>query len=349
MPRRLRSGLVEKNSLARISIMTRIRCILALLVGVTLTADASAQFLPIFNLPTVVQPGIDFRIGGRRLWIDGFILTGDPYTAIVPVVPTPFGLRQVGPAFVPYSYAYRAYGSVDQRITVRIINPPTVSRRVGLKPTYDLSGIDLDVEPASKIWGPKPNALAKEGKGKQGEKEEKKVEIAAANPAKAPAVVPPPKVEKVPEGRRLHDLGVAAFGKGEYGLALLRFRQAVDVEPPEPRALFLRGQACIAVGKYRDAAEIIQRGLQILPDWPISGFRPRVELYPNQDDLWTAHRKRLEDAQRLEPKNADDLFLLGYLAWFDGQRAAAVDYFQQARALAAEPRWSDAFLKVAKK
>jgi hypothetical protein len=326
--------------------MTRIRCTLALLVAAALTADASAQF--VVNLPIVVQNGIDFQYNGRHLRIGGFLSAGDPYTAIVPVVPTPFGLRQVGPAFLPYPYAYRPYGSIDQRITVQIINPPTFSPRVGLKPTYDLSGIDLDVEPASKIWGPKPDALAKAGKAKPAEKDEKKVEVAAI-PAKVPGVVPPPKMAKLPEGRRLHDLGVVAFAKSEFGLAMLRFRQAVDVEPPEPRALFLRGQACIAVGKYRDAAEAIQRGMQIMPDWPTSGFRPRLELYANQPDAWIEHRKQLEDAQRLDPKNADYLFLLGYLSWFDGRRAAAIDYFQQSRALAVEPRWSDAFLKVAKK
>ncbi len=347
--------------------MTRMRWILANLLGLTLTAEASAQFFPVIAVPIFQQSGIDFHIGGRHLRINGFIPTGSPYTAIVPVTPTPFGFRQVGPAFIPYPYAYPVYGSIDRRLTVQIITPPALSPRLGLKPTYDLSGIDLDIEPASKIWGEKP-AVAKGGKGapaKKGEfvkaapKDQKNVEIAKApapedkkvqvpaNKEKAPAV-PPPKVEPVPDGQRLHDLGVAAFRNGEYGLAMLRFRQAADAEIPAPRALFLRGQACIAVGKYREAAEIIQQGLQLQPNWPASGFNPRLELYDKQEEEWTAQRKRLEQTQSKNPKNADYLFLLGYVGWFDGQRDAAVDYFQQARALAAEPRWADLFLKAAK-
>ena len=349
--------------------MTRIRWISAMLAGLTLTAEASAQFFPpVIGVPIIQQSGIDFHIGGGHLRINGFIPLGNPYTAVVPVTPTPLGFRQVGPAFIPYPYAYPVYGSIDRRLTVQIITPPALSPRLGLKPTYDLSGIDLDIEPASKIWGEKP-ALAKGGKGppaKKGEfvkaapKEVKKVEIAKAAPpenkkvqeapnqAKAPAV-PPPKVEPVPDGQRLNDQGVAAFRGGEYGLAMLRFRQAADAEKPAPRALFLRGQACIAVGKYREAAEVIQQGLQLQPNWPASGFNPRVELYDKQEAEWNAQRNQLEQTQGKNPKNAEHLFLLGYVAWFDGQRDAAVDYFQQARALAAEPRWADLFLKLAKK
>jgi Tfp pilus assembly protein PilF len=349
--------------------MTRIRWILAMLASLTLTAEASAQFFPlVIGVPIIQQSGIDFHFGGGHLRINGFIPLGNPYTAVVPLTPTPFGFRQVGPAFIPYPYAYPVYGSIDRRLTLQIINPPALSSRLGLKPTYDLSGIDLDVEPASKIWGEKP-AVAKGGKGapaKKGEfvkaapKDQKNVEIAKAaapedkkvqvpaNEAKAPAVRPPPKVEPVPDGQRLNDQGVAAFRNGEYGLAMLRFGQAVDAEKPPPRALFLRGQACIAVGKYREAAEIIQQGLQLQPNWPASGFNPRLELYDKQEDEWTAQRKRLEQTQSKNPKNADYLFLLGYVAWFDGQRDAAIDYFQQGRALAAEPRWADLFLKAAK-
>ena len=58
--------------------------------------------------------------------------------------------------------------------------------------------------------------------------------------------------------------------------------------------------------------------------------------------------RTIEQTQAKNPKNADYLFLLGYVAWFEGERDRAVDYFQQSRALAAEPRWADVFLKAAK-
>ena len=158
----------------------------------------------------------------------------------------------------------------------------------------------------------------------------------------------PPKIELPPDGQELNDLGIAAFRNGDFGLAMLRFRQAANDDKPAPRALFLRAQANIAVGKYRDAVEIIQEGLQAQPNWPISGFNPRAELYDNQMNEWKEHRQRLEQTLLKNPKNADYLFLLGYLYWFDGERGVAVDYFQQSRVLGTEPRWADAFLKAAK-
>jgi Tetratricopeptide repeat len=328
--------------------MTWNRWTLAILLAAVLSADASAQ---IIGVPVLVPSGgVEFQAGGKHLKIDGFIPIGNPYLGVLPLSPSPFGWRQAGPVLIPYGPS--PYGVVDQRVTVQIINPPGLVRRAGYKPVYDVSGIDLDVESSAKIWGPKPDA-------KKGELvkapmvEPKKLEIVKAEslPEKKPAVKEPEvvKLPKVPEGRRLNDLGVDAFRNGEYGLALVRFRQAVDVEPPEPRALFLRGQAYLAVGKYRDAVEIIRRGLQIMPDWPLSGFQPRNELYADDANLWKQHRRRLEETHRLNPNDADYLFLLGYLYWFDGERGVAADYFQQSRAQAADPRWSDAFLKAAKK
>ncbi len=336
--------------------MTRMRSLWAMLLGFTLTSSASAQFFPIIGVPTLGTPGITFQVGGKNLQIGGFIPTGPAYPAIVPVAATPFGFRQVGPALVPYGTWYPGYGAVDQRVTVQIITPAGIvvqNRRVTKRPSYDVSGIDLDVESPDKIWGGKQNAKAPEPPKKMemakvAPPEEKKLPVIAI-PAKPPAPVPPPILDLPPDGKRLVDLGIFAFRKGEYGSALLRFRQASEEKPPAPRTAFLQAQAYVAVGKYREAVRLIQMGLQREPTWPTSGFAPKADLYNNDAEVWTAHREQLEQALRKDPKNADYLFLLGYIAWFDGQRDAAVDYFQRASHLAAEPRWSEAFLKAAKK
>jgi hypothetical protein len=91
---------------------------------------------------------------------------------------------------------------------------------------------------------------------------------------------------------------------------------------------------------------LLQKELARQPDWPMSGFRPRAELYGDAE-AWNAQRERLLIAQKLQPKDADFPFLLGYLSWFDGERDVALDHFQQSRALMADPRWSDLFLKGA--
>jgi hypothetical protein len=336
--------------------MSWTRCILAGVAVLTLISQSSAQF--VFGLPTVGQSGIGFRMGGRHLRVEGFLPTGDPYPAILPVTPTPFGLKPVGPAYVPFvfgnPYAYPplapgfpfpGYGAISQRVTIQIINPPiaAASRRSLNRDAPDLSGIDLDIESPEKIWGKRPE-VAKAPAAPQ-----KKVEIAAA-PAKPPPPPPPPrKVEPVPDGQRLIELGIAAFRAGEYGLALLRFRQAAEADPPGPRAAFLQAQASIAMSQYRDAAKAIRKGLETRPDWPVSGFRPRIELYENKVDIWKEHVIALEKALKLDANNGDLFFLLGYLAWFDGERDAAIAHFQDARVFAGQARWSDMFLRIAKK
>jgi Flp pilus assembly protein TadD len=164
-----------------------------------------------------------------------------------------------------------------------------------------------------------------------------------------PSPGPPPAPPKpISDGERFVNLGIKSFKNGDYGVAVLRFRQASESEPPGPRALFLQGQACIAAGKYREAVQLIQRGLRRDPDWPLAAFRPRVELYENKNELWKEHRNALEKANKLDPNNADYLFLLGYLDWFGGDRDGARAYFQKSRALADDVRWTDAFLKMAK-
>lgn len=333
--------------------MTRTRWLLATLLGLTLTGEASAQFVPVFGLPVILRDGINFHFGGRRLRVDGFWPLGDPYMAILPVTPTRFGYRQVGPAYLPYTpyyYGYGApvYGSVEQRISVTIINPAVI---VEPRRSVDLSGIDLDVESPDRLWGKKPG-LAKGAKPDPGrdadvaKADNRRVEV-AANQAKPPAL-PRPKVEDpLPEGQRFLELGITAFKNGEFGLALFRFRQAEDAVPAASRAHAYQGQALIAMGKYREAAEILQEALRNQPNWPANDFRPRKDLYGGQEDAFKEHRNRLEQAQLRQPKDADYLFLLGYLSWFDGQRDTAVDYFTQSKALAANPRWTDLFLKVA--
>jgi hypothetical protein len=344
--------------------MTRI-CLLGVLLGATLTCEASAQFIaPVIGIPAIAQSGIDFHLGGKHLRIDGFIPTGIPYGVIVPVTPTPFGFKQVAPAFLPFYYGNPyytpLYGAIDQRVTVQVITPTVLVRP--RRPSYDLSGIDLDVETPDKLWGSK-SAVAKEGAPKKGElvkapvpppkeiakvapPEEKKAPVIAANPAKPPPAPPPPKLAMVPQGQRLVGLGTAAFKDGDYNIAILRFRQAALSDPPAPRAVFLQAQAAIAIGKYHDAAELIQQELARQPNWPTSAFRPKADLYGNPE-AWNVQRERLLAAQKLQPKNADFPFLLGYLSWFDGERDVALDHFQQSRTLMPDPRWSDVFLKGA--
>ncbi len=337
--------------------ITRTRCTFALALGIALATNASAQFFPppVVGLPIAIPNGIDFRFKSGSLRVKGFIPTGGSTNLILPVIPGGAAPGMILPAtyypyppFFPYAmpqYPFPLMGVVDQRYNLQILNPPGIAARAGYVPFPDVSGIDLDENPPAKIWGNKP-ALAKAAVPPRAiakaDNPAPKVQVAAAQAQAPPA---PPKTQ----GECFLDLGVAAFKEGEYGLAIRWFRAADDAAQPPPRALFYLGQAYLAVGKYRDAAKAIRDGLDEQKRWPAFAFRPKIELYDNDVLEFNLHRDQLTDAQRANPKDADFLFLLGYWSWFDGQRDRAVDFFQQARDLAADPVAANLFLRAAKK
>jgi hypothetical protein len=331
--------------------MTGIRWFSAIVLGVILTADASAQFLPYppaAGIPVLVPNGLDFSYRTRNARVAGFIPTGGASIGVLPVGPT-------GGYLQPYYPYYPTYppvilGAVENNTTLQIFNPPGVGyQRRSLAPYMpDVSGIDLDEESPSKIWGKKPGApkvaAAKEAAPKKAEA----AKIELPQERNAPANLPKqPKMEVVPADQRLLETGTAAFRNGDYGIAIMRFRQLSEADPPVTRAMFLQAQAYIAVGKYKEAIQLLQQGLKRQPNWHQSEFRPKADLYGKDEELWKQHVNRLEKAQRQQPKNAEFLFLLGYMSWFDGEKDAAVDYFQQARALTFDTQWADLFLKAA--
>jgi tetratricopeptide (TPR) repeat protein len=292
--------------------------IAALLV---LTGETRAQLIA----PYPYAGGVGFQFSSGRFRVGGF-LQGSSYYAPLP------------------------YGVIERQIIVQpIVQAPV--QRAAAAPRYDLSGIDLDVETPDKLYPPgkAPLPMPAPVEHKPPAKGPEKL------PAPKPEMPPPPPVDPllepraVPaeESRRLAELGIRAFRAGEYGLALRRFREATDIDRTNARAFFLLGQASVAVGQYHDAVTAIQDGLHLQPDWPTSDFRPRVELYGDDPDAWRELGRRLDDALRRKPDDPACLFLRAYLLWFDGQRAAAAEWFVRARARTADPRWIDLFLRHA--
>lgn len=114
----------------------------------------------------------------------------------------------------------------------------------------------------------------------------------------------------------LVDLGDAHFAHKKYSEALQRYREAVRLDAQLPEAHLHMGFALVALGKYAEAAQAWKRGLQLHPNWPASGFRLRV-LYGPQEAERVTHRKALAAAVAANPHDADLLFLLGVLFYFD--------------------------------
>jgi hypothetical protein len=298
------------------------RGLLAVTLALALSSEASAQFYG----PPPYGGGIGFQYQNRNLRVGGFVPFAPPLV----------------------------FGVVHRQVNVQIVQPAVLVRE--REPAIDLSGVDLDVVPASAVWGrldpnaEKPVAAVAPRPKREDPRDLPPARIERAEPAVKPAKNPPVVVAKanpdpVPAWAKLAELGAQAFRDQEFGVATLRFRQATEQEPTSARAFFLLAQGYYALGKYRDAVLAIEEGLLRQPNAPLLPMQPRIELYADRDAAWLDHRERLLAAHKRQPLNGDYLFLLGYQAWFNGQREQAADWFQQARPHVADPRWVDLFLK----
>jgi hypothetical protein len=346
--------------------MTRLCGFVAALLTLASSSEAVAQLLvsppvlvpaPVVLIPNAI--GITYQ--RRHLPLAGFYNTGYAVGAAVP-------------SGAVYGYPY---GSLDGRITVKIISPTVVLAPRPLFPVQDvdLRGVDLDVVGPEVLQpGGKPNLIQipvppADKRPRERMELPKKVEP----PARPPAVPEPPKKEVAPkpapppapakpappdlpgakegpleESRRLTELGLSAFHDRQYGLAALRFGQAAEAEPAQPIPYFLLAQANVALGKYKQAVAAIENGMRRQDDWPLSAFQPR-DLYKGIDDDWFFHKKQLADVQALHPNQSVYLFLQAYQWWFDGQRDQAIPMLERARVLAPENPFIAEFLKVVPK
>jgi hypothetical protein len=322
------------------------------LLGTSAAAPAQVVIAPpiLAPAPVVLVPGGNgFNYFRRNLVVSGYYVPG--YAGYYPA-----GSFYGGP-----------YGGIDNRVTIKIYAPtvvvsppPVVAAR-----DVDLRGVDLDVvgpEALRPGWRPDLAKKPPAAPAKPPEKVDvaKKVEA----PAKPPPVAEIPKKENAPPPKKvaekpapaepprksqvLTEAGLTAFRAQEYGLAALRFRQACDVEPVQAGPFFLLAQACMALGKYKDAVTAIEEGMRRQGDWPTSAFEPRTDLYMGIEDDWLLHKKHLADAQALHPQEPAYLFLQAYEWWFDGQRDQAILLFERARALAPNNEFIKMFLKAAK-
>jgi len=253
------------------------------------------------------------------------------------------------PLFTPYT-------SINNNVTFSFSGPSTyvVSPRLLAaleEESYDISGIDLDQKPLARkrpIGNGDPEQLVR-------------VEpLAPAKPAEVapnkaprpempplPPELPPPAGNALDESARLNDLGRAAFRARLYGLAAMRFRQAVKTQPTDPHSYFLLAQGNFALGRYGDASATIEEGMRRHADWPGAGYQLRGDLFKGAEDDLKSFLKLLQETVNREPGNASYRFLLAHQQWFDGQRVEAIENFRLARTTAGNPIFIDAFLKHA--
>ncbi len=164
------------------------------------------------------------------------------------------------------------------------------------------------------------------------------VEPAATEVAPAPTVgeVPPYLAQQLNElaGNETAitwlESGARKFKAGQFEEAADAFRRAMLLEPRNAVPKFALGHTLFALGDYTNAAFMLRRGMQILPQWPSVGTSLH-ELYGNPDDL-AEHTIALRIFLDAQPGDGDARFLLGYVSFFSGDLDAADAAFQSVAA-----------------
>ncbi len=129
--------------------------------------------------------------------------------------------------------------------------------------------------------------------------------------------------------RRSAESGDEEFLAQKYGVALVRYRRAIEIAPDVAEWHFREGQTLIALGRYADACKVIRRGLEIdpkMPQWPM-----RLDtLYGPNHLAKAAQFEALAQAATKAPRDANLLFLLGVELFLDGQAARSQKFFDRA-------------------
>lgn len=146
----------------------------------------------------------------------------------------------------------------------------------------------------------------------------------------------PPGVGQNPQrAMLLVDFGDAHFANKKYAEALQRYQEAVQLDAELPEAHLHMGFALLAMGKYDQAVQAFQRGLELNPNWPASSFRLQ-QLYGPPEGERLAHRNALARAAAAKPNDANLLFLLGIMFYFDQMPDQARRCFVEAARLAGD-------------
>ena len=118
----------------------------------------------------------------------------------------------------------------------------------------------------------------------------------------------------------------ASFKKGDYLAALKSADEAIAAMPGDPAIHEYRALILFALGKYGEAAGVLNPVLASGPGWD---WTTMTGLYGSQS-VYTGQLRRLEDYGRSKPDDASLRFLLGYHYLVCGHLDQAYEQFDQA-------------------
>ncbi|MGY8769297.1 MAG: hypothetical protein ACKVH8_12840 [Pirellulales bacterium] len=135
--------------------------------------------------------------------------------------------------------------------------------------------------------------------------------------------------EALERARKFIEYGDNLFKQQRVQEALGRYKSAESAAPDLAEAHFRKAIAYLATNRSDNAISSIKRGIILDPGYVKSGFK-LTDLYQatslaKSAMLDTLARRALDD-----PQNADHMFLVGVVIYFDGQENTAEKYFARA-------------------
>jgi len=142
-------------------------------------------------------------------------------------------------------------------------------------------------------------------------------------------------------GERL-STGSQLFREERFAEAAAIFSRAIETSPGHPIAYLARGHCLMAAGQYTAAGASLRQGVEILPSWPSTPIGMRS--LQTKPEVLARRTSGLEAAIQEAPEEASLHFLLGYVRFWEGQRAPARASFQMALKLEPAHVAAQAFL-----
>ena len=109
-----------------------------------------------------------------------------------------------------------------------------------------------------------------------------------------------------------HNLGIVAQLRGNHAEAVIRFRQALALQPDYGPARLLLGSSLLALKKNPEAVRELKRAVSLMPEEPQSRLQ-LAKAYEATDD-WMAAVQQFQKLVELAPQDAEYSYQLGS-AW----------------------------------
>jgi len=122
------------------------------------------------------------------------------------------------------------------------------------------------------------------------------------------------------------------FRDGEYERAAIRFLGAADMDQGDAAARVYAGHALFALGRYKDAVDLLRRAFELQPELTYQPYDARSDYGRMRD--FDDHLRTLQRHLTREPQDDYALILMGYVLYYTDGPTQARPYLERAAKIA---------------